>query len=118
MIETVTIALLIILGITAWKLFSQRTNGRNKYMRSPTNQLLRYGMEAEAIILNVQPTGLQINNLPQVRVQIKVEPERGRNFVAEVNEVLSENTVPFISAGRRVKVKYNPQNNRVVRLLL
>ncbi len=85
--------------------------------------LLRYSkkwldeaVEAEAIVLGVQPTGLCINNKPQVRLQLQVKPRKGRNFVIEIKDVEDLGTTG-LKAGSVIRVKYNPRNYRQLSLV-
>jgi hypothetical protein len=74
-------------------------------------------LEAKAIILSVEQTGLFMNHQPQVKVQIQVLPDRGRNFVAEVKQVFSFLDLAQIRTGSTVTVKYNPSNIKEVVLV-
>jgi hypothetical protein len=74
-------------------------------------------VEAEAIVLEMEQTGLYVNKLPQVRLQMQVQPDKGRNFIAEINTVLAGIDPGVIKAGGIVKVKYNPVNYKELVLL-
>jgi hypothetical protein len=76
--------------------------------------LSREGVEAEAVLLNVQQTGLYINNLPQMKLQMQVHPRTGRSFVIETHEVLSYLDLTQLHIGRALLVKYNPANTKEV----
>jgi hypothetical protein len=71
------------------------------------------GVEAEAIVLKMEPTGLYINKLPQVRVQMHVQPDKGRNFVIEIDTV----SPPAVKTGATIRIKYNPRNYRELLLV-
>ena len=71
------------------------------------------GVEAEAIVLKMEPTGIYINQLPQVRLQMQVQPDKGRNFVIEIDTV----SPPVVKTGGVVRVKYNPHNYKELLLL-
>lgn len=83
------------------KLISGLFGSRKSYLKWPAN-----GIEAEAIVLKMEPTGLYINKLPQVRLQMQVQPDKGRNFVIEIDTV----SPPAVKTGATIKVKYNPRN--------
>jgi len=72
------------------------------------------GIEADAVILKMEETGRYIKKMPQVRLQVQVTPDTGRNFVAETNEV---SVNPELKEGSIVKVKYNPNNRRELMLI-
>src|SRR5687767_4899966 len=85
--------------------------------------LLRYSkkwldeaVEAEAVVLGIQPTGLYINNKPQLRLQLQVKPRKGRNFVIEIKDVEDMRTAG-LKAGSVIRVKYNPRNYRQLSLI-
>ena len=71
------------------------------------------GVEAEAIVLKMEPTGLYINKQPQVRLQMQVQPDKGRNFVIEIDTI----SPPAVKTGGVVRVKYNPRNYKELLLL-
>jgi len=77
-------------------------------------RLTKEGVEADAILLNMEQTGLYVNNQPQVRLQLQVHPSTGRNFVTETREVLSFLDLTRIQIGCTLKVKYNPENSKEV----
>ncbi len=72
------------------------------------------GVEANAIILTMEETGLYTNKQPQVKLQVQVLPERGRNFVTEIKPVLSLMELDTIKTGSMVTVLYNPSNTKEV----
>ena len=80
-------------------------------------RLLQEGVEAEAVLLNMQQTGLYVNNMPQIKLQMKVQPRLGRNFVTEANEVLSFVDLSQMQIGGTLVVKYNPANIKEVMLV-
>jgi len=71
------------------------------------------GVEADAIILNITQTGHYINQLPEVKIQVQVQPDRGRNFITET---LSFNETGTMQAGSKIRVKYNPDNTKEIQL--
>ena len=77
-------------------------------------RLKQEGIEAEAVILDIQATGIYLNNMPQVKLQMQVYPRSGRHFVAEAFEVLSYLDVHQVQTGRSLLVKYNPANPKEV----
>ncbi|HUC80135.1 MAG TPA: hypothetical protein VMR70_04430 [Flavisolibacter sp.] len=80
-------------------------------------RLLREGIEAEAVLLNMEQTGLYVNNQPQVKLQVQVHPHTGRNFVSEIREVLTFIDLGQLRIGSTLKVKYNPANTHEVMVL-
>ncbi|HZH63955.1 MAG TPA: DUF3592 domain-containing protein [Flavisolibacter sp.] len=80
-------------------------------------RLSREGVEAQAVLLNMEQTGVYVNNRPQVKLQVQVHPLTGRNFVSEVREVLSLIDLSQLRIGTTLKVKYNPANTKEVMVL-
>jgi len=80
-------------------------------------RLMREGIEAEAILLNMEQTGLYVNDQPQIKLQVQVHPQTGRNFVSEVREVLTLIDLSQLRIGSTLKVKYNPANTKEVMVL-
>lgn len=68
----------------------------------------------EAVVLSCQQTGLYINGQPQLKLQLQVLPDNGRNFVAEIISVSAKET---INAGVKIRVSFNPANHREVKLI-
>ena len=106
-------ALVVLLILILWLLI--KTFGKTKRMTG--EEIFLKGQKAEAIILSIQETGLYINNLPQLKVQMQVKPERGRNFVTEVNQVLPDMNIGSLQTGSKIMVRYNPFNRKQVVLL-
>lgn len=80
-------------------------------------RLLRDGTEADAVLLNVEQTGLYVNKQPQVKLQLQVHPLIGRNFVSEAREVISLIDLGRLRIGSSLKVKYNPANTKEITVL-
>ena len=80
-------------------------------------RLMQEGIEAEAVLLNMEQTGLYVNNQPQIKLQVQVHPLSGRNFVSEVREVLTLIDMSQLRIGSTLKVKYNPANTKEVMVL-
>lgn len=86
--------------------------------RNSKKRLERSGVEAEAVILKMEKTGLVKNNLAQVKLQMRVQPDKGRNFIAEIEEMMSGNEQLLFRTGSVVKVKFNPNNYRQLLLVI
>ena len=70
--------------------------------------------EAEAIVLSIKKAGSSSGKQPQVKMQMQVQPERGRNFVTEINEIIPLAELANYNTGMKIKVKYNPRNTKEV----
>jgi hypothetical protein len=73
------------------------------------SRLVKRRVEAYAIVLNIESTGCCNGNLPQVRMQLKVQPHMGRKFIAEIKQVVTP-ALSNLKTGKCIKVKYNPRN--------
>lgn len=80
-------------------------------------QRTKFRQEAKAIILSIELTGLVVSQQTQVKLQLQVLPEKGRNFVAELKELFAIHELVALQTGDAVKVKYNPANNREIALV-
>ena len=109
---SITAAIFLLAGIalkqTVWPTL------RQNYLK---RTLMQSGSDADGIILQVHQTGVLINNLPQLNIQVQVVPARGQNFVIELKELVSFTDLPMVHPGAKLKVKYNPQNHKQVMIL-
>lgn len=103
-----SLSVLIPLGLFAYSYFE----------RLRIRQLRKRGVEAQAILLNIQQTGIYINRLAQVKLQMQVYPKVGRNFITEVFEVMDRSDFKQMRVGDIVLVKYNPSNTKEVMILM
>jgi len=74
-------------------------------------------LQAEAIILSIQQTGIFFNNMLQVKLQMQVLPDKGRNFITENTQLLSVADMAAIGQGTRIIVRYDPGNLKEIILL-
>jgi hypothetical protein len=98
----VTILLLVIvafwIGSKIWTRIYQRRQKR----------ILLSGIESEATVIGFGHTGRFVNNAPQLKVQIQIRPQKGRNFVTEIKQAVSWADFNLLRAGSRIIVKYDP----------
>ena len=106
MLQGIFLLLIMAIIFTASQLIRRRRS------RAITSSNSRPGspLEAQAVILTMEETGVFMNQEPLVRMQMQVLPDRGRNFVVEVREVLSSLDRSTMRSGSTVRVKYNPTN--------
>ena len=74
-------------------------------------------VEAHAVILHIEQTGRFSRQQAQVKLQMQVYPDRGRNFVAECKELFSAYDLAMLQNGCMVRVSYNPSNIKEVVLV-
>jgi hypothetical protein len=79
--------------------------------------VLKYGTEATAVLLSIQPTGLYFRQEQEVVLQVQVQPVKGRNFVAEIRDCFSYTELHGLRIGHRLTVKYHSAQPRQVVLV-
>jgi len=88
-----------------------------RFQRKRHQKILADGIESEATVIEIGPTGLYVNNAPQLKVQIQVEPKKGSNFVAEIKQAAPLADFNLLHSGSRIIVKYNPTYPKQVVLM-
>jgi type II secretory pathway pseudopilin PulG len=73
-------------------------------------QLLATGVRARGRILSTQETGLRVNNQPQVKFTLEVQPDGKPAYQAECKMVISLLYAPQIQHGMTVSVRYDAQD--------
>jgi len=73
--------------------------------------------EAEAIILRVELKNYPNDHKSRIRLQMQVQPDKGRNFVAEMEDVLIHFNLSILKTGSVVKVQYNPQTKTLLHII-
>jgi len=73
--------------------------------------------EAVAVVLKIELTSPSANRQANVTLQMQVLPDKGRNFVAEMQELLDAKELAELRTGASVKVKYNPANLKEIALI-
>jgi hypothetical protein len=81
---------------------------RKKIREERKRKILKKGVQANAKVLHIQPTGEYLNNLPEFHVQVQIKPENGADFVAEMTEALPYPKYNSMRNGTQVIVKYDP----------
>jgi len=100
-------AVVLSMFLAGWKIL--KTLNTSKKMSD--EEIEKNGVQAEAIVLSVQETGMFVDNIPQIKLQMQVLPEKGRNFVAEVKQVLPDFQRKLLHSGSKIIVKYDPRNH-------
>jgi hypothetical protein len=99
-------ATIILICMVAFWVFSSI---RKKVRDERKKKILKEGVEANATVLNIKPTGEYLNNLPEFQVRVQITPEAGEYFEAEMTEVLSYSKYDSLRQGSKVLVKYDPE---------
>ncbi|MCQ3939182.1 MAG: hypothetical protein DPW18_19365 [Chloroflexi bacterium] len=74
------------------------------------SSILRTGVSAPAVILNVQDTGVTMNDNPQARIRLRVMPVGGEPFEAETTAFVGRFQVGMFVPGASLMVKYDPND--------
>ncbi|MEO7532187.1 MAG: hypothetical protein ABIS69_12270 [Sediminibacterium sp.] len=74
-------------------------------------------IDADAIILSIQLTGVSLKNEVQAIIQLQVQPERGKSFVSDIKEMLTTGEYTLVHPGNKIRVRYNPGNYREIIIL-
>jgi len=98
------VTLLLFIIIVFWA----STELLEKNRRKRHQKILADGIESEAIVIEIGQTGMYVNNAPQLKVQIQVKPQKGRNFIAEIKQVVPQVDFNLLHSGSRIIVKYDP----------
>ncbi len=75
-------------------------------------KLLTEGVQAQAVVLNVQDTGMTINDNPRVKLTLQVQPEGQVPFEVEKKVTVSRVSIPSI--GDQYVVRYDPSDTSKV----
>lgn len=91
--------LLASVGLLLWRLYKNATTRR---------RLLTTGMRAPARIVQVAQTGVQVNQQPEVRIDLEVHPPGSHPYVASATQVLSLLNIARAQPGASVWVRFDP----------
>ena len=100
----VCISTIVPMGITGYFLFRMFKN---------TNQnrdLVKTGIQAPAVILNAEDTGTTMNDNPQVRLTLQVNPAGRPSFQAVTTTLVSRIRIGMIVPGAPATVRYDPND--------
>lgn len=75
-------------------------------------KLLTQGEPALATIVSIKPTGTQVNDQPEVRLLLDVQPENGPTYQTEKKMVISTFYAHQFQPGAELKIKYDPRNRK------
>jgi hypothetical protein len=77
---------------------------------SGNNAVLKTGVSAPAVILNVEDTGVTMNNSPQARLMLQVTPAGRPPFQAVATTFVGRMQIGMITPGASVTVRYDPND--------
>jgi hypothetical protein len=100
----VCVSTAIPLGITGYFLFRMFKN------MNQNSSVLKTGVSAPAVILNVEDTGTTMNDSPQVRLTLQVTPSMGAPFQAVTTTFVGRLQIGMITPGSPCTVRYDPND--------
>ena len=106
-VVSVLFSLVVFAGVAflMWKIFGGLMKASQE-----RQQLLMTGVPANGRILQLMDTGMFVNNNPQVRIVVEVQPPGGAPYQAQCTMVLSYLAIPRVQPGCQVPVRYDPTN--------
>jgi hypothetical protein len=100
----VCVSTIVPLGIAGFFLFRMFKN------MNQNSTVLKTGISAPAVILNAEDTGTTMNESPQVRLTLQVNPAFGPSFQAVTTTFVGRLQVGMITPGAPVTVRYDPSD--------
>lgn len=85
-------------------------------MKANNDQLMMTGMPGQARIVQMGPTGMTINDAPQMNITMEVQPSmpdyRGAAtpFMANLQALVPIYAMPRVQPGQMVPVRFDPMN--------
>jgi len=104
----VCVSTLVPLGVTGFFLYRMFKN------MNQNSNLIKTGVSAPAVILNAEDTGTTMNESPQVRLTLQVNPTYGPPFQAVTTTFVGRLQVGMITPGASVTVRYDPNDTTKV----
>lgn len=98
----------VILGVSGYFLFRMFKG------MSQNSNLLKTGVSAPAVIIDVQDTGTTMNDNPQARLTLQVTPAGRPPFQAMTTTFVGRFQVGLIVPGATVQVRYDPNDTTKV----
>ena len=100
----VCVSTIVPLGVTGFFLFRMFKN------MNQNSTLVKTGISAPAVILNAEDTGTTMNESPQVRLTLQVNPAFGPSFQAVTTTFVGRLQIGMITPGAPVTVRYDPND--------
>jgi hypothetical protein len=100
----VCVSTVVPLGVTGYFLYRMFKN------MNQNSGLIKTGVSAPAVILNAEDTGTTMNESPQVRLTLQVNPAFGPSFQAVTTTFVGRLQVGLITPGSACTVRYDPSD--------
>ena len=104
----VCVSTIIPLGVAGFFMYRMFKNmGQN-------SSLIKSGIQAPAVILNAEDTGASMNDNPQVRLTLQVNPVDRPSFQAVTTTFVSRIRIGMITPGSPAMVRFDPNDTTKV----
>ncbi|MBP6179105.1 MAG: hypothetical protein KA473_03170 [Anaerolineales bacterium] len=100
----VCVSTIVPLGVTGYFLFRMFKN------MNQNSAVIKNGISAPAVILRADDTGTTMNDSPQVRLTLQVNPEYGPSFQAVTTTFIGRLQIGLITPGSACVVRYDPSD--------
>jgi hypothetical protein len=94
----------VVLGVTGFFLYRMFKG------MSQNSAVLKNGVSAPAVILDVQDTGVTMNDNPQARLTLQINPAGRAPFQAITTTFVNRFHVGMLTPGSTIQVKYDPND--------
>lgn len=98
----VCVSTIVPLGVTGYFLFRMFKN------MNQNSAVIKNGISAPAVILRADDTGTTMNDSPQVRLTLQVNPDYGPSFQAVTTTFVGRLQIGLITPGSACVVRYDP----------
>jgi hypothetical protein len=85
-------------------------------MSARMNRILQTGESAQATILDMQHTGVRVNQQPMIKFRLQVQPNYGEIYEAETRRIVPFGMMGRLAIGMVIPVKYDPHRPEDVAL--
>lgn len=89
----------------------------SKRRQSKKEYFLSRGRRATATIVSFNETGTRLNNVPQIKFELKVKNIFGKEFITQDRKFLSVTEIPKLKAGLEVPALTHPEKENKVLIL-
>ena len=100
----VCVSTIVPLGVTGYFLFRMFKN------MNQNSAVIKNGISAPAVLLRADDTGTTMNDSPQVRLTLQVNPEYGPSFQAVTTTFIGRLQIGLITPGSACVVRYDPSD--------
>ena len=104
----VCVSTVVPLGVAGFFLYRMFKN------MNQNSTLVKTGISAPAVILNAEDTGTTMNESPQVRLTLQVNPAFGPSFQAVTTTFVGRLQIGMITPGSPCTVRYDPNDTTKV----